>query len=205
MVITNNGFLVKYTGKDSEITIPQEVVYIAPYVFKNNTYLKRVILPDNITSIAAGTFSNCSNLKEILLPTKLTNIEFGAFSGCVSLTQLDFSKNTALVSIGENAFANSGLETVVLPRNLTTLGKSAFYNCNRLVEVWLSSKLNSVETYTFAWSTNLTKIHIPSTITKIDERAFSAWGGKKDQTIYCELNSYAYRYALENGYKTATE
>ncbi len=127
----------------------------------------------------------------------MTAIGARAFQSCTSLASIVLSKN--LKTIGEYAFANSGLKEAILPKKLKTLGECAFYDCNSLTaasvplsvtkmgESVFSSceklkKLTiSPELFSKASAYNVTKLVIPSGVTSIPDSAF-----------YSEWSSYSF-------------
>ena len=81
-----DGILEKYNGSAKEVTIPEEVVYIAENAFSGNKTIEKVVLPDGVAGIGSNAFASCTNLKSINLPAALKEIMEGAFSGCTNLT-----------------------------------------------------------------------------------------------------------------------
>ena len=58
--------LLKYTGNDEFLSIPENIETIGPFAINSNT-LKTVYIPDNVKDIDTGAFYNCSNLESIYL------------------------------------------------------------------------------------------------------------------------------------------
>ena len=93
-----NGILIKYTGDESEITIPDGVTQIEDTtsrfdweyvgVFQSHTELTSVILPEGLQFIGKKTFKNCSRLEKIIIPNSVTRIGECAFENCTSLTEI---------------------------------------------------------------------------------------------------------------------
>lgn len=87
--------------------------------------------------LTEGMFANCTKLSAITLSKDLTTIPKEAFANCTALTSMNLK---SMLTIGESAFAGSGLKEVVID-NAQTLGYGAFSGCEGL------SKINvSVET-----------------------------------------------------------
>lgn len=84
-------------------------VEIIPQYFMLGSNVTKITLGSNLKYICSGAFSRCEKLKSINLQNVL-QIDDDVFSGCILLE-----------SIGEN-----------IPKKLTYLGKSAFYNCKSL-------------------------------------------------------------------------
>ena len=81
-----------------------------------------------------------------------------------------------VVAIGDRAFyRRSSLTAIRLPEGLTTIGDRAFYHCF-----------------------SLTAIKLPEGVTTIGEGAF--FRIPDDCVFYVYPGTYAYRWAIENGY-----
>ena len=75
--------------------------------------------------------------------------------------------------IGNYAFSDcSGLTSLILPSNVTSIGYSAFYGCIRLTSLTLPSSVTSIGWATFSGCSGLTSLTLPSSVTSIDGRAF---------------------------------
>ena len=83
-------------------------------------------LPENLTTIEDGAFYFCSSLTEISLPKKLESIGDGAFA-YTGLTTVKIPFATK--SIGQQAFATSAVKTIYIHSGIESLGHEAFgYN-----------------------------------------------------------------------------
>ena len=75
--------------------------------------------------------------------------------------------------IGNYAFSDcSGLTSLILPSNVTSIGYSAFYGCIRLTSLTLPSSVTSIGSSAFYGCSGLTSLTLPSSVTSIDGRAF---------------------------------
>ena len=75
--------------------------------------------------------------------------------------------------IGNYAFSDcSGLTSLILPSNVTSIGYSAFYGCIRLTSLTLPSSVTSIGWDTFSGCSGLISLTLPSSVTSIDGRAF---------------------------------
>ncbi len=87
----------------------------------------------------------------------------GGTSGIKNLTIPSEIEGIRVTGIAANAFANSGIESLVLPNTITHIGTLAFMSCENLSSVQLSSKLT--ELYDTFWNCkSLKSITIPSGI-----------------------------------------
>ncbi len=62
-------------------------------------------------------------------------------------------------------FHGSNLTSISLPASVTMIGANAFMECEQLEKVVLREGLISIQSNAFAWSSNLSDITIPSTVT----------------------------------------
>lgn len=148
------------------IRFPNTLENIPYGSFMNCTNLKRLILREGLLSIEPYAFFNCSSIATIQLPTTLSTIENNAFNSCATLNEINFSnsvyeiKNNAfsncraltnvnfgkIISIGNEAFSNSGLTAVSIPKTLTTIGANIFKGCS-LVSIDVNQNANAYKTF----------------------------------------------------------
>lgn len=105
------GELVKYSGSDRIVTVPNTVTSIGKSAFENNTYVQKIILPDTVEEIKAYAFWGCDNLKTVTLGKGLSSIGDFAFTNC------------------------TGLETMTIPANVHSIGIQAFSECLRFEDI----------------------------------------------------------------------
>ena len=87
------------------------------------------------------------------------------------LTELDLSKMSEITAIGDNAFAgNSTLESILLPDQLTSIGKEAFYRCRSLQKV-VGGSVAAVGDEAFRGCANLMTVSL-DTIEKLGTGCF---------------------------------
>ena len=88
--------------------------------------IETIVLGDGVTEIPNNFAANCTKLTSVSLSDALTSVPASAFKGCSSLKKVGISENSALQSIGDNAFQNSGLTQIYIPKNVTSIGTGAF-------------------------------------------------------------------------------
>ena len=95
-------------------------------IFTNCSSIKSA----DVGMLTANIFSGCTNLSDVKL-NDITEIPASAFAYCSSLEDIDIAN---MITIGNNAFVNSGLKSVKLDiaQNINT---SAFANCNSLTSI----------------------------------------------------------------------
>ena len=189
----------------TSITIPSKVTAIEGEAFRFCESLKSVTMPSGVTSIGRLAFEGCEALTSVSLPSTLTTIGDNAFESCTGLTSITIPKS--VTSMGKNPFrlcsklstisvasgstsfrVSSGVlytydysKLITVPNtktgsytvnsNTTTIGAGAF-TANQLTSISLPSSLTTIENGAFSRSVNLTKITIPSAVTKLETYTF---------------------------------
>lgn len=144
------------------------------------------------------------NSENVVIPQKLLKanvaaIDNYAFFENTGIKSVSFENATSLKTIGENAFNGcTGLETLNIPSNVTTLSFGAFQKCSALRQVKIGGGVNSIPEQCFYNCSSLVDIEIPESVTSIADNAFS---GCDKLEIYCYEFSYAQSFAEEHGIK----
>ena len=166
----------------TSIVIPNSVTNISGTgLFRSCTQLLSVTFPENaVIDSAASMFRDCTSLQTITIPKTLTEISNFMFYNCSSLINVNFPSDN----------------------QIETIGRTAFQNCVLLSEVILPEKLRSIGTRAFDGCASLTDITIYDNVTSISIDAFNNIP-KEQLTIHGIAGSYAYTFAIENGYTFA--
>ena len=128
--------------------------------------------------IGVGAFYRTNLGGTLVIPAKVTTIGPSAFAGAfdnTKLTNLDLSKATSLVEIGNGAFFATNLKgTLVISATVTTIGASAFQD-SMLTGLDLSKATSLVEIGKCSfYATDLEgTLVIPATVTTIGSSAFT--------------------------------
>lgn len=96
-----------------------------------------------------------------------------------------------VTSIGGDAFVVTDVTSVVIPEGVTSIGSSAFEDCQKLTSVIFPSTLVSIGPEVFDTCSALKSVIIPKSVTNIGDLAFT-------QILYVYSGSYALEYAQEN-------
>ncbi|MBP3254027.1 MAG: leucine-rich repeat domain-containing protein [Bacteroidales bacterium] len=127
---TNKTVEVTYRGTDTSMY--------------QDRYTGKVFIPPSVTidgfkykvtAVGKNAFVNCGQLQEVVLPATVEEIK-------------------------EQAFLSSGLTTVTLPKNVTSIGQYAFAGCINLQSVKLPKSLNQLSSDAFYMCRNLSDIAI---------------------------------------------
>ena len=90
---------------------------------------------------------------------------------------LSFQTSFVVSQIGQYAFMNSRIESIVIPDTIVKINQYAFANCYELKEMIISNICTVIGKGAFENCTGFTGLfHIPSTITRIYPYAFAGFG-----------------------------
>lgn len=207
-----------FAGCDQLTTIdfPASLDSISGYAFSGSG-LTTVALPASVKTIGEGAFARCENLASanvgsanigndafyadatlasLTLTKEVKTIGDGAFKSCSALTGINI-EGAALESIGEEAFAYTGLSaldlsaqkslnaiggwalaktpisTANLPSSIKTIGEGTFFYAAQLEATNLPDSITAIPAYTFAGAENLVAENIvPALATKMDDFSF---------------------------------
>ena len=126
--------LIKYTGSDSFVELPDDIETIGEYAFAGCNTVQKVIIPDSVNEIEMGVFSNCQNLKHVVFPFSDCTISVMMFSGCISLETIE--NHYFCSRIEEFAFSGcTSLKSFRIPENCGAIDYCAFDECSNLKEL----------------------------------------------------------------------
>ncbi len=162
-----DGILTSYKGKSKNVTIPDDVYYIADSAFAGNTSVQSVAL-SNVTAIGNYAFSNCTALKTVTGYDGLVSCGGYAFFGTPFLnnrTEQDLVMGSVLVdtnakdnytvpssvtSIAPYACVNNeAITSLTIGDNVLSVGEGAFWNCTGLKTVSVSGNVSYIGGYAF--------------------------------------------------------
>lgn len=88
--------------------------------------------------------------------------------------QVEYNDHTwTVTAIGEWAFKNSDITSVIIPKTIKVIDKYAFYNCTKLNSVTFSEGLMTIGSHAFDQCKALTSISFPNTVKIIEDYAFA--------------------------------
>ena len=166
----------------TSVTIPNSVTSIGSQAFTLCSSLTSVTIPNSVTSIGNSAFSGCSFLTSVTIPNSVTSIKNYTFSGCSSLTSITIP--SSVTSIENSAFSGcSSLTSVTIPNSVTSIGSSAFRSCSSLTSVTIPNSVTSIEYGAFMSCSDLTSVTIPNSVTSIENFAFTLCSSLTSITI----------------------
>ena len=141
--IIKDGVLVKYTGWQPFVEIPDTVTAIGDEAFLNNKTMIHVLIPDSVKSIGNSAFEGCTSLLSVSIPDSVESIGESAFYRCTSLGYAYLPNNEKYTVIESSLFRGcKWLTEIVIPPQLLEIKEGAFENCSSLISVELP---NSIE------------------------------------------------------------
>ena len=126
-----------------------------------------------VVAIKAEGFKVAKGVKQVFIAKTVKRVGEKAFEGNKTLERVQFEKESAIESIGDEAFAGcTSLTYANFPNGLKLIGSKAFSKC-ALVLITLPDGLLSIGECAFEESSILT-VNIPASVTEIGVGAFSS-------------------------------
>ena len=188
--IDANGVLLRYTGSASDITIPGKATAIADEALRGTT-AERITVPATVRTIGDRAFADAQQLKALVFedtadhPSQLTAIGAEAAANTPALTEVAVPSKTA--SLGEGAFADSGITRLSLPDSLTSIPARLVKNSSLLTEAVVGNAVTEIGEAAFSAAHSLKGLSVrqadgstapgfPSSLVTIGQEAFNATG-----------------------------
>lgn len=180
-VTSIGSYSFSFCGKLTGITIPDSVTSIDVSAFAGCSNLTNITIPNSVTSIGNDAFRDCTGLVNITIGDSVSNIGYSAFlntawydnqpDGLVYAGKVAYKykgtmpENTSIslkrdtISINNSAFVNcNGLERIMIPDSVTTIGAEAFYGCTSLSIIMIPDSVTNIGGYAFNGCKGLTSI-----------------------------------------------
>lgn len=112
-------------------------------------------IADGCLGVGEGAFAH-STVQKVVVPEGMRAFDDNAFSES-ALAEINFP--ASLVQFGSQAFAKTQLTTVVLPEGMTHVYEGTFAQSTALKSVTIPSGIQSIESYAFNGCTALTEVY----------------------------------------------
>ncbi|MBQ6652263.1 MAG: leucine-rich repeat protein [Prevotella sp.] len=133
--------------------------------------LTAITIPESLARIGAEVFRNCAVLETVNLSANVTYVDSQAFKYCNNLAEINVDKDNTTYSSVDGYLLTADKETLVLfppgkanskftllPPSITKIGDYAFYACEKLENVIIPNKVNTIGKRAFGLCTNLNTI-----------------------------------------------
>ena len=162
--------------------------------FENFPTLKEARWGTHLTRIhAQNAFSNCANLEFISDISHMTQINNAGFNGCPKLN-IHINWPAAVTSINGQMFSGTGLTSITIPEGITSIGQTAFNDCDQLTEVILPNTVTTVGKMAFANCAKLEKVVFGAAFNKFASP-------NNDYETFLYTSSIKYVYLPDNDYQ----
>ena len=177
--------------------LPSTVTSVGSGVFNGCSSLEEVVIYPGWNKPISEEFANCPNLKRLIIadgttPVVMKLTAFGtsaeARTALASLQYIYMGRNVdaSAYTNAEQPFHNlSGLKTLVIGGETTTIQSTTFQGCTALGNVSFNegNKVSSIGSSAFASCTSLTGIDLPSAVTVIEQSVFNGCRNLKNVTM----------------------
>ncbi len=180
------------------LSLPSKLHTIGSLAFYNANKLTSVDLPGSLKRIGDWAFRYC-DISTFEIPA---NLEYVGENICTARENLSVKGEGALkavnncviniakkelllgcensvipadgsvTSIGQFAFAGSGLTQITIPASVKTIGSGAFSYCGALETVEFNEGLECIEHRAFEWCQRLTNVVLPQSLSEMGTYAF---------------------------------
>lgn len=179
----------------SSVTFPDSLEKIESGAFSGCSELRRMVVPEGCKTIENGAFADCDKLEYMGLPSTLSSLGTGVFAGCGRLKSVNFVKGNSIFVCDDGILYNSQKTTIYqalagrenaaynMPNTVEEIKKYAFWGCDKLKNVDLSSNLKEIGDYAFSNASELSSITLPYSVRAIRLKAFEDCRNLTDITI----------------------
>lgn len=179
--------LVRYpcAKTDEAYSIPKTVTYVDYGGFADCVNLTSVKIHSSFYYFRNEAFRGCTGLTSITLPASMTSVGSRTFEGCTALES---------ISISSNNIYYSAKDGVLFDKSKTMIH---YYPQGKTDESYtIPNTVKTIDTRAFYGAGHLTELVVPNSVQTIRENAFI---GCDNLIIYAKSESYAYKYATDNG------
>lgn len=179
------GVLLRYSGCDSIVKIPDGIIAIGDNAFLGNISLKEVYFSKSVSKIGKNAFKDCIALKRIYNYSNIKIFEDFCFQ---STNLVEISIGPQIESLGNGCFSKiETLEVVYYEAETDLKLHNTFYRC---------SKLANVEDRNHCFFPSL---HASHELYRNPYNTKPSWGDAFRHTPYIKIIYKKYRMSIKNG------
>lgn len=173
------------------VKLPKYLKILGDRVFFK-TYLRSISMNSELQEMGEYCFAMCWNLKNIDLPQTLETMGESAFAG----SGLEEVKIPPKITELNRTFFRTKLVNITIPGNVKKIDNQAFDEIETLEEVNMEEGVEYIGYSAFCICPKLHSIYIPESVTHIDEVNFLECA--EDFVLVTPKGSYAEEYAKEH-------
>lgn len=171
-------------GGDYYISSVGTQYYTQDDVFPSNAFfsstITSVVLPSSIKFVGKSAFYMCDSLRSVTFTCDVDSICGYAFSGCPNLSELTLQK---VGYIGENAFSDTDIFSLILQEGLDSIGDNAFHGCDKLRAFHMPNSVVKMGKQMFMYCGSLSEVTLSSGLTELPDETFRGCGQLHDLTL----------------------
>lgn len=163
-----DGVLLRYTGGDADVAVPDGVYAVGASAFEGNTAVRSVALPPTVYSIGDAAFRGCTSLTDVT-GAGVGTVGAYAFDGTPYLEQ----SAAEFFTLGSCLLWYNGSSAIVrLPEGIVGIAPLAFAGCAEMTSFTARSGLTVVGDGAFYACSSLESVSLPATVSYIGAHAF---------------------------------
>lgn len=161
--------------KRGRLVLPQGMKQVNDRLFENCDQLEEVVVPGTVKKIGVRAFAKCSRLKRITLEEGVEELQSNVFTDCSQLASLRLPES--IRRIDGWTFYHSGLKEPVFSAD----GRTLVYYPQALnaTEYSVPEGVETIGSRAFIHLKQLTRIHLPQSLKRIERLAFLECGFKE--------------------------
>lgn len=163
-----------HVSEEAKLAVKDNVLYDKDFtklIYIPASYSGKLVLPDTVTETGSRVAGYTHALTEIVFPEGFKAVGESAFYYADGLRKVTLPET--LETIGASGFRATGLESVVIPDRVTSVGTYAFTLCEKMKRAKLGSGLKEIPNAMFFNCHKLEELTLPEEITSIGSTAFS--------------------------------
>lgn len=127
--------------------------------------METIEIGDNVTYIGIAAFAYCTNLKNVTLGSGITQISQHLFFRCHNLQSITLPNETERIE--DYAFQHTGLQSIIIPADVTFIGEYCFYDCTSLNVVYCTPTAPPTLGNEYVFPKEGTTIYVPANSLKL--------------------------------------
>ncbi len=167
-------------SKLTNINIPDSITEIGCAAFSQSG-LTDIVIGNGVKSLGDHEFQLCGALTSVTIGSGVTTINANTFDGCDNLKSITISEDNPAYYCENNCIIEKsskalifGCQTSIIPNDVTSIGKLAFYRCRNLTSITIPKSVTTIDTMAFDGCWALTNITLENGVNNIGNSAFSS-------------------------------